>query len=321
MSRFVSSPREWLLAGFLAIAYTGCGSETGSSEADVPERTSPHAARAVTQSDLMAGAPVPAVCGHEAGTMVNGKLPNQDPMTGAVELGEVAFGDFTGDGADDAAAVVPCNAGGVPWPPWIILYTTTEDGEGVRLLGAIESSDEAIVGSEVYERTFVKHIAVDDGLVSLQVLGPIEPDAACCGSLTVDAELAWMDDSVNVKSSVRHYDLAAVIQVLAYIETGSAGGAWLSSDKPADDDVLSVVDDYFLNVVGAHAGHCYASADLGEADEKVAAAIESRLDNGRDEELRFCTIESTEADVDPLVLELEPDGEVRYRVTEIVPLS
>ena len=85
----------------------------------------------VTLQDLLV-APVPGLCQHDPGNLVNGQLPPQDSHRGQVMIAKrndqpnnsykVAFGDLTGDGNTDAAMVTDCDAGGVPWPETVQLY-------------------------------------------------------------------------------------------------------------------------------------------------------------------------------------------------------
>ena len=75
---------------------------------------------------------------------MNGSLPGLGPTDGYVtisndgtdEFGPAippVFADLTGDGTQDAAAVVYCSAGGVSWPDTVVLYAP-----GPRLLGAAD---------------------------------------------------------------------------------------------------------------------------------------------------------------------------------------
>ena len=93
-----------------------CGARSSSGAASQQQSTKP-----VTLEDLMS-APVPGTCKHDAGDLVSGQLPLQDPHYGFVAIAhksatddrpQVAFGDLTGDGVDDGAMVTACTAGGV----------------------------------------------------------------------------------------------------------------------------------------------------------------------------------------------------------------
>ncbi|MCA1601708.1 MAG: hypothetical protein LC776_08730, partial [Acidobacteria bacterium] len=88
-------------------------------------------------------APVPSLCDHPAGTLVDGSLPGISEVDGYVALRAkqspqqaenlVSFGDLTGDGSIDAAAVFGCSQGGVDWPNKIVLYSP-----GPKLLGSVD---------------------------------------------------------------------------------------------------------------------------------------------------------------------------------------
>jgi len=85
----------------------------------------------------LASAPVPSLCGHKPGRLVNGKLPGIPANQGIVHLAGgnlIALGDLTGDAIPDAAAVFTCNAGGVGHPDWIVFY-----GPGPTVLGAFDT--------------------------------------------------------------------------------------------------------------------------------------------------------------------------------------
>ena len=93
------------------------------SDPSSPVPGPPASGGAVTLQDLLF-APVPGLCQHDPGNLVNGQLPPQDSHLGQVMIAKrntqsgtsykVAFGDLTGDGNTDAAMVTDCNAGGCP---------------------------------------------------------------------------------------------------------------------------------------------------------------------------------------------------------------
>lgn len=104
-------------------------------------------------------APVPSMCGHPAGRLVDGALPGIARYRGYVHLftgtkpdDRVApvRVDLTGDGTD-IAAVASCSQGGVAWPEWVLLYS-----EKPRLhligqfdLGSIAATEHATVSGLV----------------------------------------------------------------------------------------------------------------------------------------------------------------------------
>ena len=88
-------------------------------------------------------APVPSMCGHPTGTLVDGSLPDLSSEQGFVTLsakanpdgatGTVAVGNVTGGSADEIAAVFDCSVGGVTWPENIVLYSPD-----LHILGSID---------------------------------------------------------------------------------------------------------------------------------------------------------------------------------------
>ncbi len=113
----------------------------------VPPAAAPDAPPAPTVDlDALATAPVPSLCEHPEGTLVDGALPGIPPENGFVALRAtvepeastdlVATTDLTGDGRPETAAVFACSQGGVNWPNVIVVY----DPE-LRVLGAIDLGD------------------------------------------------------------------------------------------------------------------------------------------------------------------------------------
>lgn len=175
----------------------GCSSPTGSTAAQ--HNSTPVAA--VTLADLLS-APVPALCKHEPGNLVNGQLPNQDPRFGHVSVAKqpapsndywVAFGDLTGDGVDDGALVSACSAGGVPWPATVQLYSG-----GPTRLGGVDLGELTHGGREG-----VTGLSIVDGVahVSWITQGPGEPE--CCGTVHMTGDLRWDGAKVVVQNVQR----------------------------------------------------------------------------------------------------------------------
>jgi hypothetical protein len=120
----------------------GCASPSGSTAQQ--HGSSTPVVAAVKLNDLLS-APVPKLCEHEPGNLVNGLLPMQDPHRGHVDVAKkqaasdgywVTFGDLTADVVDDGALVTACSAGGVPWPATVQLYSA-----GPTRLGGVDLSD------------------------------------------------------------------------------------------------------------------------------------------------------------------------------------
>jgi hypothetical protein len=155
----------------------------------------------VTLNDLLS-APVPSLCKHAPGTLVNGKLPVQDPSTGQVTVAQrhsantsddyfVAFGDLNGDGTNDGALVTVCSAGGVPWPETVQLYTA-----GPTWLGGVD------LGELTHGREVVKDLTISNGAAHVTWMTNGPNDAMCCPTVQMKGDLRWNGTTV-VAENVR----------------------------------------------------------------------------------------------------------------------
>ena len=184
----------------------GCTSQAGSTAAQhssttaaAPTTSAAPSVAAVKLADLLS-APVPELCKHEPGNLVNGQLPNQDPHRGEVRVARngypdgdywIAFGDLTGDGVDDGALVTECSAGGVPWPATVQLYTA-----GPTRLGGVDLSD------LTHGREVVTGLSIADGIAHVSWLTQGPGDGECCGTVHMTGDLRW-DGSKVVTENVK----------------------------------------------------------------------------------------------------------------------
>jgi hypothetical protein len=211
--RMITTPCRLALIAVAAITLTaGCTSRTDSAaeQRSATPTAAPVTASATTSAtkpaaavklDDLLSAPVPSLCQHEPGNLVNGGLPGQDPRSGLVRIARssypsgdyrVAFGDLTGDGVDDGALVTDCNAGGVPWPATVQLYSA-----GPTLLGGVDLSDLTKGGRET-----VTGLSIADGVVHVSWLTQGPNDGACCGTVLMAGDLRW-DGSKVVAENVK----------------------------------------------------------------------------------------------------------------------
>ncbi len=148
----------------------------------------------VTASELLS-APVPAVCRHAAGHLVDGIQPGIPANQGSMQLAWLhggtkaesaftAFGDLNGDGTGDAATLLNCNAGGVAWPQVIAFYS-----HGPALLGWADLTDFNLPGIQPQENAFARRITYHDGGVDIEWSTQDEGDAAATSSLDYSATL------------------------------------------------------------------------------------------------------------------------------------
>ncbi|WP_135457742.1 hypothetical protein [Mycobacterium sp. DL99] len=152
----------------------------------------------VTLQELMS-APVPALCEHEPGNLVNGQLPPQDSHPGSVRIAQrndepdrsykVAFGNLTGGSNTDAAMVTDCSAGGVPWPETVQLYAA-----GPTLLGGVN------LGDITRSREVVTDLSISDGVAHVNWLANGPGDGECCPTIKMAADLRWDGSTVSAEN-------------------------------------------------------------------------------------------------------------------------
>jgi hypothetical protein len=174
--------------------------EPAISRADpsIPVPGPPAGGGAVTLQDLLS-APVPGLCRHDPGNLVNGQLPRQDSHPGQVMIAKrntesgdsykVAFGNLTGDGNTDAAMVTDCNAGGVPWSETVQLYTA-----GPARLGGVD------LGDLTHSREVVTDLSITDGVAHVTWLANGPNDGACCPTIKMAADLRWDGSTVSAQN-------------------------------------------------------------------------------------------------------------------------
>ena len=141
----LTGPMPSLLA--LTDIYAGCGHthiehpakspQAAQAIIDAINKDNASAVGPVHPADLLSE-PVPSMCGHPAGRLVNGSLPGIPDGAGDVAINmqgtpQPVFTDLNGDGITDAAVIGYCDQGGVGWPNWLLFYTG-----GHRLLAAFD---------------------------------------------------------------------------------------------------------------------------------------------------------------------------------------
>lgn len=126
---------------------------------------------------------VPALCEHQAGYLVNGKLPEhlkERPMTSAhlaknadgSPLG--AYTDINGDGRDEAVLAYNCDRGGVSWPLNLIVYDND--------LNYITHFNDWQTGQITAQRSNISSMTWDDSAVYIEGLGWGPSDVAAAPS-------------------------------------------------------------------------------------------------------------------------------------------
>jgi pimeloyl-ACP methyl ester carboxylesterase len=165
------------------------GEATGAINDDIAARSP------MTAEDLV-NAPVPAACGHSAGTLRHGSLPGIPANEGVMQLAWLSdpkeasslfvAGDLTGDSVPDAAAVLDCDAGGVPWPNLIAFY-----GRGPKLLGSVDLGEVGAPGYGGGENTVFNRLRYASGGVVAEWSTQQEGDPAATASLDYTGTFRW----------------------------------------------------------------------------------------------------------------------------------
>lgn len=156
------------------------------------------AVAAVRCLDLM-NAPVPSLCEHPAGVLVDGQLPGIAENEGRVFLDtgvspnipheRVAYGSLS-DQPIAAAVAMTCSRGGTPWPEAVVLYD-----KNTNYLGHVSLGDLAV------GRQSVIYITITDGVVHVSFTGSEgNGDAACCGRVDGTIDLSLVDGTVQTSN-------------------------------------------------------------------------------------------------------------------------
>ncbi len=201
----------------------------------------------ITESELLS-APVPASCRHAAGRLQNGSLPLAAgtgsmslvrPKSAAERQKVLLLGDFTGDGAGDAAVVLRCNAGGVAWPDIIAFYGPTASAgqsAGIRLLGWGYVTD---LGGDDGENATVQSMVPKDGGVRASWLTQQDGDPGCCATQTVSATLRPAGGSITVQNVVHETEKPVAATFFGALGGGDAAAARAVADPAVAGDALS----------------------------------------------------------------------------------
>lgn len=118
----------------------------------------------------LSSAPVPSLCGHAAGNLVSGHLPNTPPGEGGVELSDTSIGDLDGDGVAEAAALISCSQGNS------VLASVHLYRRGLRPIGEVDHEEG--LGSP-FAATSVR---ISGGLLQVTGYSYAPDDPSCCPS-------------------------------------------------------------------------------------------------------------------------------------------
>jgi len=130
---------------------------------------------------------------------VNGQLPQQDSHPGEVMIAKrvtLSVQQLEGcvrqpdcDGNTDAAMITNCNAGGVPWPETVQLYTA-----GPARLGGVN------LGDLTHNPEVITDLPITDGVAHVTWLANRPNDAECCPRIKMGADLRWDGSTVSAQN-------------------------------------------------------------------------------------------------------------------------
>lgn len=184
----------------------------------------------VTAADLLS-APVPAVCRHPAGRLVNGVQPglpvNQGTMAlawlhdgAAAKAALTAFGDLSGSGSGDAATLLSCDAGGVEWPQVIAFYSP-----GPALLGWAYLTGFNLPGIQPEENAFARKITYHNGGIDIEWSTQEPGDPGAIDSLDYSATLRLSGHSIVASNLVGTTELQTIDTFLDDLRHGDQAAA------------------------------------------------------------------------------------------------
>lgn len=126
----------------------------------------------------MRAAPVPSLCQHPEGRLVDGSLPGLEPGMGGVVLDDVQLQDLDDDGVDEAIATLTCSTGGNVGRSTVHVYRSGPTHVGLADL----DDDHDIEGPPARN---VDQVSVNAGVLLVQALERGEGDANCCPTFEV----------------------------------------------------------------------------------------------------------------------------------------
>ena len=265
----------------------------------------------VTATDLLS-APVPAVCRHPAGKLVNGIQPgipvNQGTMAlawlhgGAVaQAALTAFGNLSGNEPGDAATILNCNAGGVAWPQVIAFYSP-----GPTLLGWAYLTNFNSPGIQPGENALARKITYRNGGIDIEWSTQEPGDPGAIESLEYSATLRLSGHRIVASNLVGNTELQTVNTFLEYLRRGDQTAASQLAAPGVGAEAASLFRTYPSAL--AAAPKCY-----GTADPNIPAPLAALIDSGGPQQVnqntqRLCALPSADPGASWIALGLYHTG-------------
>jgi hypothetical protein len=187
-------------------------------------------------------AEVPAACSMPRQRLVDNKTTKPGKNVGpsgqlALDDPKPKFADIAGRGYRQAVSYYICSAGGVGWPPVVILT-----GQGGKLLGYVDFGD--LTQRAYGDRGRIEDLAVDNNAVTVGW----SSSSGCCSALAEHRSvLEWRNSALVVKSDT-------ITQWSADGVAFDIASAAVAGERARLLDSSAVPDDVWRSLVAAGAG-------------------------------------------------------------------
>jgi len=271
----------------------------------------------VTLSDLLS-APVPAACSHPAGTLAYGAQRGLTLDQGSMQLAWLgggksaeaklaALGKLTAGNAVDAATVLVCNAGGVPWPQIIAFY-----GPGPKLLGWSYLTHFKLPGKQPGDNTDVNQISYHDGAVSAEWSTQDDGDPDAIATLDYSASLRLVDGKIVATHLTATSDLQAAGQFLSDLHAGNETAAATMAASGVAAEAAATFRSYPSALTASPA--CYGLNSFSMPAPVSALTTEGGPSQVSTDTQRVCALHSSDPGAQWVVLGMRHTGFKKWQV-------
>jgi WD40 repeat protein len=269
----------------------------------------------VTASDLMS-APVPAACEHAGGNLSYGVQRGLPQYHGSTQLAWLsggsaararltAFGPLSGNRTQDAATVLDCNAGGVPWPQIIAFY-----GPGPTLLGWSYMSDFKLPGKQTGENTLATSIAYHDGGITADWSTQDEGDPDAVATLDYSADLRLVNGKIVASNLVGVTEEPTAQAFVSDIRAGNLAAAYKLAAPGVKSTVPALVHDHPSAFSASVKCYGLTAEDL-TMPTAISQLLTTSSSNGVD---RVCILPTTGSSAQWIVLAMQHLGFRHWQV-------
>jgi hypothetical protein len=107
--------------------------------------------------------------------------PDQGPIFSGLTLEETLFGDLTGEGGEEAIAVLRYDRGGTM--TWHVLYLFAWQGNSPKVIAVLHAGDRSDRG--------LSHVVIENGQLVVELYDPTLQTGLCCSSGILRTRYQW----------------------------------------------------------------------------------------------------------------------------------